>query len=69
MKSTFQGDKEKVKIVITPDADLEELQRFVERGFLVAVPHYFGASKRLSCITIESLHSMKEPPHTAKHSE
>lgn len=69
MTVTFQGADDEVKIVITPEqGDAAQLQKFCDGGFLVAVPHFF-ASQKISCITVESMNRMPEPPHTVRHAE
>jgi len=69
MTATFHGGDDKVKIVITPGpGDTAQLQRFVDSGFLIAVPHFFGSDK-VSCVTVESMNKIPEKPHTPHHAE
>lgn len=69
MTATFHGGDDKVKIVINPEqSDREQLQKFCDGGFLIAVSHYF-ASDKISCVTVESMNRMPENPHTPHHAE
>ncbi len=70
MKSTFQGGDDKLKIVITPELDEQELlDKFCANRFLIAVPHYYQHSDKVASVTVESMNNIPERPHTAHHSE